>query len=70
MSCKIVPLYSVSQNKGSPNKKKYKKIFVAFMAKCFYIILTYVILTIIDQKIIEFEVLVFEICPFLQKYPK
>ena len=64
-------MYTVSQNKGSPNRKNIK-IFVALygynilhdinVCKC--------MLTIIDPKIIEFELLVFDLCPFLQKYPK
>ncbi len=51
--------YSVSQNKGSPNKKKYYKYLSLFMDTVFYMILTYVMSTVIDQKIIEFEILVF-----------
>ncbi len=56
----------MSQNKGSPNKKKYLKYLSLFMDTFFYKVLMYVMLTIIDQKIIEFQLLVFELCPFLQ----
>ena len=58
----------MSQNKGSPNKKK--KYLLLLMDTLFYMILTYAILTIIDQKVIEFELLLFELCNFFAKAKK
>ncbi len=63
-------IYTVSQNKGSTNKKKILKIVVAFYGYIFYMILTYTMLTIIDQKIIEFHLSVFGLCPFFCKGTK
>ncbi len=69
MKLLVIDEYRVSQNKGSPNKKKYLKYLSLCMDTVSYMILTDVMSTIIDQKIIEFELLSFELCPFLPKYP-
>ena len=62
--------YSMGQNKGSSNKKKYVKYLLRSIDPIFDMILMYVMLTVIDPNFIKFELFVFELCLFFRSTQK